>query len=146
MDEAKRELVAAWLTKAQHDVASAKKLAGPPDPLLDTALYHCQQAAEKAVKSLLLFHDQDFEKTHDITDLLRLATPYAPELNAFLALGELLTPYAVKFRYPGAVPEPQRAEYDQAQEAAEKLLAAVLGSLPLAVHPGPPPQQNPKGE
>lgn len=146
MDEAKRELVAAWLTKAQHDLASARKLAGPPDPLLDTALYHCQQAAEKAVKGLLLFHDQDFEKTHDITDLLRLATPYAPQLNAFLALGELLTPYAVKFRYPGAVPEPQRAEYDQAQEAAEKLLSAVLGSLPLAVHPGLPPQLNPKAE
>ncbi len=135
-----------WLTKAQHDLASAKKLAGPPDPLLDTALYHCQQAAEKAVKGLLLLHDQNFEKTHDITDLLRLATPYAPELNAFLVLGELLTPYAVKFRYPGAVSEPQRTEYDQAQEAAEKLLAAVLGSLPPAVHPGLPPEQKPKGE
>ncbi len=52
MDGAKRELVAARLTKAQHDLASARKLAEPPDSLLDTALYHCQQSAEKAVKVL----------------------------------------------------------------------------------------------
>jgi HEPN domain-containing protein len=133
MDEAKRELVVAWLTKAQRDLASARKLAAPPEALLDTAIYHCQQAAEKAVKGLLLFHDQDFEKTHDITDLLRLAAPFAPELSAFLALGELLTPYAVRFRYPGTVPEPERAEYSQAQEAADQLVAAVLGLLPPAV-------------
>jgi HEPN domain-containing protein len=142
MDEAKRELVAAWLTKGQDDLASARKLAAPPDPLLGTAIYHCQQAAEKAVKGLLLFHDQDFEKTHDITDLLRLAAPYAPELNAFFAVGEVLTPYAVKFRYPGAAADPQRAEYDLAHEAADQLLACVLDLLPPAVHPGISPQQS----
>jgi len=55
MDEATLELVRGWLVKAQHDLASARKLATDPDPYLDTAVYHCQQAAEKAVKGLLVF-------------------------------------------------------------------------------------------
>ena len=50
MDEAKRDLVRSWLTKAQHDLASSRKLSADPDPYLDTAIYHCQQAAEKVVK------------------------------------------------------------------------------------------------
>lgn len=46
MDEAKRELVQSWLIKAQHDLAAARKLAADPNPYLDMAIYHCQQAAE----------------------------------------------------------------------------------------------------
>ncbi len=66
MDEAKRQLVQSWLIKAQHDLATARKLAADPEPYLDTAIYHCQQAAEKAVKGFLVFHDEEFEKTHNL--------------------------------------------------------------------------------
>jgi len=45
MDEAKRRLVVSWLTKAAHDLESAQRLSSGPDPLLDAAIYHCQQAA-----------------------------------------------------------------------------------------------------
>jgi HEPN domain-containing protein len=50
---AKLELVRNWLIKAQHDLAAARKLALSPDPYLDVAVYHCQQAAEKAIKGFL---------------------------------------------------------------------------------------------
>jgi len=60
MDEAKCELVRNWLRKAQRDLASARKLASGNDPLLDTAIYHCQQAGEKAVvRRQLLFPFSD---------------------------------------------------------------------------------------
>lgn len=52
MDDAKRDLVRAWLLRA--DLASARKLAAGADPLLDTAIYHCQQAAEKTLEALLV--------------------------------------------------------------------------------------------
>jgi hypothetical protein len=42
MDDAKRDLVKAWLIKAQHDLASARKLSVEPESYLDTAVYHCQ--------------------------------------------------------------------------------------------------------
>lgn len=65
MDEAKRSLVQAWLIKAQRDLASAQRLSVGDDPLLDTAAYHCQQAAEKAIKGFLVFSDVRVRKTHD---------------------------------------------------------------------------------
>lgn len=66
MIEAKAQLVQGWLIKAQRDLASARVLMETTPPLLDTAIYHCQQAAEKAVKGYLVFCDQEFERVHDI--------------------------------------------------------------------------------
>ena len=46
--DAKRSLVRKWLIKARRDLLSARRLARGADPYLDTAIYHCQQCAEKA--------------------------------------------------------------------------------------------------
>lgn len=64
MDELRRRLVQGWLVKAQNDLAKARKLAEHPTSLLDTAIYHCQQAEEIAVKGLLSFHERPILKTH----------------------------------------------------------------------------------
>jgi HEPN domain-containing protein len=135
MDDAKRELVQGWLIKARHDLAAARKLAADPDPYWDTAIYHCQQAAEKAVKGFLVFHDQRFEKTHDIQLLITLAAPLEAGFASWLDAAERLTPYAAAFRYPGEVMEPDREEFDQALQAAAGLYAFVLSLLPEEVHP-----------
>ncbi|BAZ30792.1 hypothetical protein NIES4074_32540 [Cylindrospermum sp. NIES-4074] len=50
MDKAKRTLVQFWLKKSQRDLTAAQKLA---QELPDIAIYHCQQAAEKALKGFL---------------------------------------------------------------------------------------------
>jgi len=55
MTDAKAQLVQSWLAKAQHDLAAARVLAASAPPLLDTAIYHCQQATEKAIKGYLVF-------------------------------------------------------------------------------------------
>ncbi|GAB4422069.1 MAG: hypothetical protein Fur0044_19870 [Anaerolineae bacterium] len=55
MTEAKQALVQNWLTKAQQDLAVARKLSREPDPYLGAAIFCCQQAAEKAVKGSLFF-------------------------------------------------------------------------------------------
>jgi len=34
------------------------------------AVYHCQQAAEKAVKAFLVHHGKTYERTHDIEVLV----------------------------------------------------------------------------
>jgi HEPN domain-containing protein len=70
MDEPLRKFVEAWLIKARNDLATAHKLASGTDPYLDTAIYHTQQAAEKALKGFLTFHHQQIVKTHDIRFLL----------------------------------------------------------------------------
>ena len=59
-----------WLLKSGSDLKSAKKLAGGDDPLLDTALFHTQQAVEKCLKGFLAYHKQPLKKTHDLELLL----------------------------------------------------------------------------
>jgi len=59
MDEAKRELVQQWLQKALHDLIAARSLGQQKPTVMDVAIYHCQQAAEKAVKAFLVFRDQE---------------------------------------------------------------------------------------
>lgn len=47
-----------WLGKAQRDLAAAVRLMAGDPPYADTAVYHCQQAAEKALKGFLAAHDR----------------------------------------------------------------------------------------
>ncbi len=53
MDEPTKQEVQQWLIKADHDLRSAQRLMASDrdDPILDTAVYHCQQTAEKALKA-----------------------------------------------------------------------------------------------
>jgi HEPN domain-containing protein len=57
MDEVKRDWVRSWLAKAQSDLRSARARAALPEHATDTAVYHCQQAAEKAIKGYLAFRE-----------------------------------------------------------------------------------------
>ena len=52
MDDTKREWVRSWLVKAHSDLRSARALVALLEPATDTATYHCQQAAEKALNSI----------------------------------------------------------------------------------------------
>lgn len=106
-----------------------------PIPYLDTAIYHCQQAAEKAIKGLLVVHGQRFEKMHNIQILIAQALPFAPELEPLLEAAERLTPYATAFRYPGETLEPDRPEFDAAMAAADKIYTSVLVLMPEQAQP-----------
>ena len=54
MDEVKRELVREWLKKASRDLTVAKIVARSPEAIWEASLYHCQQAAEKALKKQMM--------------------------------------------------------------------------------------------
>src|SRR5215510_11380672 len=59
----------AWLGRAWADLDSAGILLGADRPRPDTALFHCQQAAEKAWKAFLFWGDMPFRKTHNLREL-----------------------------------------------------------------------------
>ena len=129
MADSKAELVRAWVSKAQSDLGTARKLGNGPDAYLDTAIYHCQQAAEKAIKALLVQNDLRFEKTHDLEVLIARATPVAPALAKLLDQADRLTPYAVAYRYPGVELVPSGEEFAAALTAAEEIVACVESLL-----------------
>ncbi|MSV31449.1 MAG: HEPN domain-containing protein [Bryobacterales bacterium] len=66
----------AWLAKAFDDLKSARVLANAG--LEGTALYHCQQSAEKRLKAFLTWHNQPFRKTHNLKELGNLAIGLIP--------------------------------------------------------------------
>jgi hypothetical protein len=66
-DQLRHEEARAWLDRDQRDLRAAKLLiAGGANA---EALFHCQQAVEKALKAFLTFHEKAFRKTHDLGDL-----------------------------------------------------------------------------
>jgi len=110
-------------------------LAANIEPLRDTAIYHCQQAGEKAVKGFLAFHDYEVEKFHDVEKLIRSAISYESQFVTWTGVGRLLTPYATFFRYPGVAEEPSPQQLEQALSSATRLYEFVLSLLPAEVHP-----------
>jgi HEPN domain-containing protein len=135
MGDAKQELVQNWLSKARRDLDSAIRLASGSKPLLDTAIFHCQQSAEKALKGWLAYHDQRFEKTHDVRMLVTLAAAQKAEFTNWFDAAETLTPYATAYRYPGETLEPTRSEFESALQMAQGFYQYIVSCLPPEVHP-----------
>jgi HEPN domain-containing protein len=131
------QLTRDWLTKAAHDLQNARIVSAASDGPLDTAIYHCQQAAEKAIKGWLAWRGIGLERTHDIVRLVQLAAGDSPEFAQFEEPGEILTPYASAFRYPGltAQPMPSREEFDEALAHAETIYDFVLQRVSADARP-----------
>jgi len=130
----KADLVRQWMKKAENDLINAKNSINiKPKPPLDTVCFHAQQCAEKYLKAFLTFHEIEFEKTHDISDLLLLASKVDEGFVRLLEEGKLLTPYAVEVRYPVLFEEPTFEEAKKAIEIAEKIREFVLERLPTRV-------------
>lgn len=130
MNDEKLRQIRNWLYKSDSDLGSARRLLETPHPYLDTAVYHCQQAAEKALKSFLTYHDIPFGRTHDLTELVKLAEGVEPGFATWMATAQELTPYAVQFRYPGDILEPESGEAERALQQANAFVGFVRIVLP----------------
>lgn len=131
MDEATRREAAAWLAIARRDLDSAKRLLVGDPPYRDTAAYHCQQAAEKALKCFLAATGTPFPKTHDLTALVALAMAKDAAAKSWEEAAIVLTPYATLYRYPDAFPEPGDDDLREAIACAEQLLSDVSEKLAM---------------
>lgn len=136
MSPESHELARIWLAKAQSDLATARLLIHGAERYLDTGSYHCQQAAEKAIKAWLTAQEVTFIKTHSLEILLRLCIPSAPGFHRFLAHAIELTPLATEFRYPGDVFEPSEAEAAHALALAEELTGWITAEFGKLAPPG----------
>jgi len=120
----------AWLKKARQDLrAAAVDLAADP-PLIEDALFHTQQAAEKTIKAFLCWHDRPFRKTHDLRELLDLASILEPGIEESRRPVEALTPFAWEFRYPGESDEPSLEETQGYLQVANDFFRTIISFLP----------------
>jgi HEPN domain-containing protein len=133
MDEAKAHEIQQWLFKAGQDLRSARRLFTDDPPILDTAAYHCQQAAEKALKAFLVLHDTPFAKIHLLLPLVEQCMDVDPAFAELREAAEALTPFATVFRYPGDVLEPEPADVVEGIYLAEQVVEFVRARVPGGV-------------
>ncbi len=60
-----------WLARADEDVRAAEALLALASPEVDPAAFHCQQAAEKMAKAMLIAAREPPPRLHDIDELGR---------------------------------------------------------------------------
>ncbi len=120
-----RELAMAWMDRARDDLRLAQAAVEQAPPIVWGCLFHAQQAAEKALKSVIVGQGQPPPHTHDLEALLAACAPGASSLRGVAQDARLLTQYGVEPRYP----EPRRsfdsAACSGALAAARRVLAAV---------------------
>lgn len=105
-----KPLTREWVDKAEGDHATAlRELRARKSPNYDAACFHAQQCAEKYFKAFLQEHDIEFGKTHNLMVLLDKAIRVIPLLELLRQTLQVLTVFAVDYRYPGETADKQMA-------------------------------------
>lgn len=124
-----------WLQIAAEDLAMADLAMTASPPLLSGAVYHCQQAFEKALKALLTWHGSPFRRTHDLTELVQLCEQLDPIFSALVGDAAMVSPYVADFRYPPVPGQLSQSDAAAVLGAARNAFAFVLQRLPPVTHP-----------
>ena len=127
--EARARETREWLAKASEDLASARVLIGSGH--IANALFFCQQAAEKSLKAFLTWHELVFRRTHDLEELGEDCRAIDGTLAALLEQADVLSDYAWKLRYPGALYVPEQEEAEGMFGIADGILREIRSRLPL---------------
>jgi HEPN domain-containing protein len=131
-------LVAQWLRFAHADLNAGRTLSdhrATNSP--DTACFHAQQAAEKAIKAILVKAQVNSARSHDLSSLMNLVPTRFSNTRDLPSLAVLI-PYAVAIRCPivhAGNPillesGPTWEEADSALALAERTIRAVEADLP----------------
>lgn len=127
------QLARDWLTFARDDLAAAELLLNEAaSPRI--VCFHAQQAAEKAMKALLVKEQIRFERTHDLVAIRELF-PAGFQLKADREALSALSRWAVEPRYPADTPDATTSDATAAIRVARVIVDAVVAALPDT--PGP---------
>lgn len=108
-----------WMRHCRSDLEVARSRRA--NVLLETLCFHSQQAAEKAIKAVLISKGIEIPRTHNIrmlTDLVPAGCPGIPQADDVARL----TDYAVTSRYPGDFEPVTESEYKEAVRLAESVV------------------------
>jgi len=109
-----------WLNRARSNLSRAK--ARIPEVYLEDLCFDAQQAAEKAIKGLLIKKNVAFPYVHDIAHLLALLEQIGEQVPESVRRAEDLTRYAVVTRYPGVAEPVTESHYRDAVASAEAVV------------------------
>ena len=109
-----------WLNRARSNLALARN--SHPDAYPEDLCFEAQQAAEKAIKAVLLKRGVEFPYVHDLARLLSLLDEIGETVPDTVWKAADLTPYAAATRYPGPARPVCAEHYDAAIEVAEAVV------------------------
>jgi HEPN domain-containing protein len=91
-----------WLNRARSNLARAREAPKIAGVYLEDVCFDAQQAAEKAIKAILVLRRVAFPWVHDLGELLDLVAESGVEVPEEVRRCEDLTQYATGGRYPGS--------------------------------------------
>ena len=113
---------AEWLRRAKSNLIRARediRLAGVAK---EDLCFDAQQAAEKAIKAVLIHLGIRFPYIHDLAALLALVEEQGESLPPHVREAARLTRFAVETRYPSFDEPVTQEEYEQALATAEAIV------------------------
>jgi HEPN domain-containing protein len=111
-----------WLRRAKSNLIRAKQ-PKPEEVLWEVLCFDTQQAAEKALKAVLVARRIPFRFVHDIAELLTLLENQGVMLPERIKVSAELTDYSVESRYPGPFEPITEEEFQRALKIAEEVVA-----------------------
>jgi len=111
-----------WLRRARSNLVQAKEGKRLPGVYLEDLCFQAQQAAEKALKGILIALGVRFPYTHDLATLLSLVERAGHSIPESVRDAALLSDYAVEARYPGLAEPVTDEEYAEALSLAEAVV------------------------
>ena len=126
-----------WLNRASSNLSRAVHGAQIPDVYWEDLCYDAQQAAEKALKAVLLARTGGFPFVHDLGVLITLAKESGLKIPPRLVMAVQLTRYAVMTRYPGLAEPVTRQEYEEAVSVAKEVVAWARRIIVPSRHSSP---------
>ncbi len=116
--------VRTWLRYAREDLEGADAALARSGAIPRHACFLAQQAAEKALKAVLVFLKIDVPRRHDLDGIRNLIPPDWRVTREHPLLGEL-TDWAVDARYPDDLTDPTEVDARAAVEQARAVWESV---------------------
>ncbi len=113
-----------WLRWADEDLALAEHSAADTEVVSRGACVWAHQAAEKALKALLILRDIDPPRLHDLDRLAQRLPAHEASAFASIQLPEL-TRWSIEGRYPADLDEATHADASKSIDAAQQVLVLV---------------------
>jgi len=112
---------AEWLQRARSSYALACAIK-PEDAYWEDLCFQAQQAAEKAIKAVMVQKDIRFPYVHDLAQLLAELERRGVGIPESVKMCIAITPYAFQTRYPGDYEPVTEGDYRRAIEQAKAVL------------------------
>lgn len=123
-----------WLWYARQDLLTLEAGLAAPEVPWGPVHFHAQQAAEKYIKALIIQRWEEPPYIHDLVELLKICRRLGYDLPALDEDCEVLSPGAVKARYPddrlAPPPMPTREQAEAAVAAMRRVIAVAAPLLP----------------